>query len=453
MSKNGPIQALFQLGEIQQDSEWLDYTALGVTSDTAGDLLELIGNEQLHRADVDSDDVWVPQHAWRALGQVGDGHSIPRLLELLDDVLLSDVWAAQELPLVMGMLGSGGLAALDEFLNDIAHSEGARIIAAEAMKCVAERDSAERDAVVARLSGYLAHADNEAPELNGIVVCCLLDLKAVESIDAIREVYENGAIDISYAGDMEDIEIDLGLREKRETESSTPVRAQGGLMQKTLDDVTNGSNVDKEIEQIFELYPGENSIDSLSELDGYFTALACAPESISADQWLGAIWGGDEYMPKWKTQDEADQFVSALMVTYSRVMQALTSDTYTALFITKKEGGERIIIADEWCKGFMRGLSLWGHITTTDTFFLREVMQPIRLFATESGRKKLKAMNKGGIAYQHQKIDKSVRKIFQHWMAQRQTISLPKVIKGPKTGRNDPCPCGSGKKFKKCCLH
>ena len=24
---------------------------------------------------------------------------------------------------------------------------------------------------------------------------------------------------------------------------------------------------------------------------------------------------------------------------------------------------------------------------------------------------------------------------------------------GPKVGRNDPCPCGSGKKFKQCCLH
>jgi len=22
----------------------------------------------------------------------------------------------------------------------------------------------------------------------------------------------------------------------------------------------------------------------------------------------------------------------------------------------------------------------------------------------------------------------------------------------PKVGRNDPCPCGSGKKFKKCCM-
>ena len=25
------------------------------------------------------------------------------------------------------------------------------------------------------------------------------------------------------------------------------------------------------------------------------------------------------------------------------------------------------------------------------------------------------------------------------------------VREGPKVGRNDPCPCGSGKKFKKCC--
>ena len=23
--------------------------------------------------------------------------------------------------------------------------------------------------------------------------------------------------------------------------------------------------------------------------------------------------------------------------------------------------------------------------------------------------------------------------------------------KGPKIGRNDPCPCGSGKKYKNCC--
>ena len=28
----------------------------------------------------------------------------------------------------------------------------------------------------------------------------------------------------------------------------------------------------------------------------------------------------------------------------------------------------------------------------------------------------------------------------------------PVVRQSPKIGRNDPCPCGSGKKFKKCCM-
>jgi hypothetical protein len=30
--------------------------------------------------------------------------------------------------------------------------------------------------------------------------------------------------------------------------------------------------------------------------------------------------------------------------------------------------------------------------------------------------------------------------------------STPVVRQGPKVGRNEPCPCGSGKKYKKCCL-
>jgi hypothetical protein len=31
--------------------------------------------------------------------------------------------------------------------------------------------------------------------------------------------------------------------------------------------------------------------------------------------------------------------------------------------------------------------------------------------------------------------------------------ALAQLAKNPKTGRNDPCPCGSGRKFKKCCLY
>ena len=31
------------------------------------------------------------------------------------------------------------------------------------------------------------------------------------------------------------------------------------------------------------------------------------------------------------------------------------------------------------------------------------------------------------------------------------SIKKQPVRKGKKVGRNDPCPCGSGKKYKKCC--
>jgi len=30
-------------------------------------------------------------------------------------------------------------------------------------------------------------------------------------------------------------------------------------------------------------------------------------------------------------------------------------------------------------------------------------------------------------------------------------LNPPKPIRSEKVGRNDPCPCGSGKKYKKCC--
>ena len=46
--------------------------------------------------------------------------------------------------------------------------------------------------------------------------------------------------------------------------------------------------------------------------------------------------------------------------------------------------------------------------------------------------------------------------IHAHWLARR--TALPAVAsrgpvrrEAPKVGRNDPCPCGSGQKYKKCC--
>ena len=66
-----------------------------------------------------------------------------------------------------------------------------------------------------------------------------------------------------------------------------------------------------------------------------------------------------------------------------------------------------------------------------------------------------KRMEKDGVDF------KSIRQM-KKWMKQHeaelkaeQASGMPKVEtvvhEGPRIGRNDPCPCGSGKKYKKCC--
>ncbi len=40
----------------------------------------------------------------------------------------------------------------------------------------------------------------------------------------------------------------------------------------------------------------------------------------------------------------------------------------------------------------------------------------------------------------------------RRWAQESRASWEPVVRQGPKIGRNEPCPCGSGKKFKKCCL-
>jgi uncharacterized protein len=50
-------------------------------------------------------------------------------------------------------------------------------------------------------------------------------------------------------------------------------------------------------------------------------------------------------------------------------------------------------------------------------------------------------------------IEKNLVNILTFWQPLRQAIHEREMSKHlqAKIGRNEPCPCGSGKKFKKCC--
>ncbi|MFM8796844.1 MAG: SEC-C metal-binding domain-containing protein, partial [Betaproteobacteria bacterium] len=50
-------------------------------------------------------------------------------------------------------------------------------------------------------------------------------------------------------------------------------------------------------------------------------------------------------------------------------------------------------------------------------------------------------------------IPEAVLAMHAHWLPLRQAVHESNVAQALRTkvGRNEPCPCGSGKKIKKCC--
>jgi SEC-C motif-containing protein len=56
-----------------------------------------------------------------------------------------------------------------------------------------------------------------------------------------------------------------------------------------------------------------------------------------------------------------------------------------------------------------------------------------------------------GVAREHREVSEFVRKNGQWLLTEGQMVKPETVHKEQTPGRNDPCPCGSGKKYKKCC--
>jgi hypothetical protein len=170
----------------------------------------------LHTGDPNSSLVWAPVHAWRALGQLRAEASVQPLLALLK-MGEDDDAVDLEIPIVLGMIGSAAIPHIAGYVSDRTNPTRPVAIALSGLREIAERNPDCRgeciDILVRRLE---LHSDVDA-SINGFAVSALIDLHAVESIDTIRDAFRRDDVDISIAGDVEDVEIELGLREKRAT--------------------------------------------------------------------------------------------------------------------------------------------------------------------------------------------------------------------------------------------
>lgn len=203
-------------------------------------------------------------------------------------------------------------------------------------------------------------------------------------------------------------------------------------------------------------YGNDDSILGVSELDGFLTALVSGPDMIPPSRWFPELWGGAGKEPEWETENEVQQFMKLVMQHMNNIVTTLMNDSenFEALFLTNPKSKTTVLIAEEWCFGYMRGVDLgdWPSLPNE----INNYLAAIALHGREENFDKLKTFS----LQEHQQtvanIEPAARKLHAYWLAQRTPFDL--LAQKParpivKTGRNEPCPCGSGKKFKQCCLH
>ncbi len=204
----------------------------------------------------------------------------------------------------------------------------------------------------------------------------------------------------------------------------------------------------------------EESMD-ISAVDGFFAAIALNPEFILPSQWLPWVWDMEEgeEAPAFESVAQAERISGLLLRHYNSVQEAVSEERFAPLMYTlQQEDGSELYDGEGWSMGFMLGVELFKEVWLPVLGSHPEWLAPMILLGTEDGWDELEAGEEplDRIRAAYEAIPDIVEALFQYFLPQREAAAQERVTAtlqraGDKVGRNDPCPCGSGKKFKKCC--
>jgi uncharacterized protein len=213
----------------------------------------------------------------------------------------------------------------------------------------------------------------------------------------------------------------------------------------------------------------------LEEYDGFCAALACSPTPISADDSLPVVLGSAPGVAL-AALSEADR--GELLSLLGRHRRAVARRLYEGeawnAVIGSDDSGRAL--GDAWAIGFLRAMELhpddWGVLDEDEV--CEEAFDLILRFASEAGAAAAADgagdPEAGGRSIEplddepfepiadderEEMIDlmlEGVGEIFARLAPAREKALKPATIRheGPRAGRNDPCPCGSGRKYKQC---
>jgi uncharacterized protein len=190
---------------------------------------------------------------------------------------------------------------------------------------------------------------------------------------------------------------------------------------------------------------------SLEMLDGFFTALVIGPELVSPSQYLPVVWGSaDGEGPVWDSIEQANYALQLMTKHWNAIATRRTANAehqpIIDLFPPAMPG-------EEWAEGFAAAIQMQGRAWDRMMGDRRadQVVMPILALCgdvPDEARAELTAERREGILDQLPSI---LQMIAAFWRQPDLGFPRKEPARSSKVGRNEPCPCGSGKKFKKCC--
>ena len=210
----------------------------------------------------------------------------------------------------------------------------------------------------------------------------------------------------------------------------------------------------------------------LDEIQGYLCAALSGPQAIAEDDWLADVLGSED------AQDsDAGREAAQLLRAFASALEAeMAAGEPPVLLLYAKEDDENGP-SDylPWCQAYLAGVDAadedWFEFLgekegdegdddeeqSEEISYLDERLFPLMVLtgeaegaAREHGEDWPEGEEREQIASDcEDDLPQAVTDIYRFWLAKRGTHTIRRGE--PKVGRNDPCPCGSGKKYKQCC--
>jgi len=202
-----------------------------------------------------------------------------------------------------------------------------------------------------------------------------------------------------------------------------------------------------------------------SMLDGYLAAVSSGPSLVMPDQMLRWVWDTEsgEESPKFKHNKQAKDVIGLILRHYQHVNDSLNDRIYEPRIMEREHEGLTIPIIDEWCMGYYIGIAADAAAWTPLLASQPNLFTTILLYGTSDGweNQKTEPLTAGEHEAAADALTETAQLIHAFWL-ERRCVALKRgeapaimpsrtTLRNPrKVGRNDPCPCGSGKKFKHC---